>query len=134
MTTLLSQLSEYVAAAAVGSLMAAAVMAALQLLYRLLVGRERPYMRDVLGTSVAAAAAGVGIFMGPLTANLLPPAMAPTVAIALLVIIILVGLVLARRMAGYQDVRSIASDIVPLVLASLLSLLLIGMFGLLSQL
>jgi hypothetical protein len=119
----LSQMAQNLIALFIGGVIASVLAALFLLLYRLFVGRGRPYGRDVLGTATAAfggalAIAAAGSVLESGGGDGIGGAVNGWIGAALAIAVLIAGLVYARRVAGYQNVRSIASDIVPLVLAT----------------
>lgn len=119
----LSQMAQNLIALAIGGAIASILAAIFLLFYRLFIGRERPYGRDVLGTATAAFAGALAIAAaGSMLEGSGPEGIGGLangwIAAALATAVVIAGLVYARRVAGHQDVRSVTSDVVPLVLAT----------------
>jgi hypothetical protein len=131
MQSLFRNVADTLGATIVSAAVAFVISALLLLLYRLVVGYGRPYHRDVAGTTVAALTGAVAIAAIDLTQRLIDTAPGVPVSIvgrALILgsglIVLALGLKLARTAAGYQTVRSVASDIVPFAVATAIAFFL----------
>jgi hypothetical protein len=120
---------ETLSAVVAGAVLAVIASAVLLLAYRFFVGRNRPYFRDAAGTTVAAITGSLVIAVTTLTGDIYSNATKQPIgtgiralAIAMAVVLMAVGLKLARNSAGYHTVRSAASDIIPLGVAALIGL------------
>jgi hypothetical protein len=131
MQSLFRNFADTLGATIVSVAVAAVIAALLLLLYRLIVGHDRPYLRDIAGTSVAALTGAIAVAANELTQRLYdtaPGVPISNVGRALIlgsgIIVLALGLKLARTAAGYQTVRSVASDIVPFAVATAIAFFL----------
>jgi hypothetical protein len=136
----LSQMAQNLIALVIGGAIASILAAIFLVLYRLFVGRGRPYWRDFMGSATAAfggaialAAAGAVLDSGGNGTQGMGSSLNGWIAAALAAFVVIAGLVYARRVAGYQNVRSAASDIIPLVLATAVGIFCTLILAMLEQ-
>jgi hypothetical protein len=140
MTAFFKNYADTLSAAAAGALLAAVTSALLLFAYRLFVGRDRPYLRDAAGTTIAAITGALVIATTKLTTDFYSNFSKQPIgngmralAITIAVVLMAVGLKLARSGAGYPAVRSTASDIIPLGVAAIIGLFFALVLGALSE-
>ena len=122
----------------IGGTIASLLAAVFLLLYRFFVGRARPYGRDVLGTATAAfggalAVAAAGAMLDGSSAGGIGGSFDGVFAFALAVAVVIAGVVYGRRVAGYQEMRSVGSDVVPLMLATVVGIVCTLFLAMLEQ-
>ena len=110
---------------AVGAATAILASMIVLIVYRFIVGRERPFIYDVLGTTTAAIGGSLAATLASLINDTGGSGSSGVggvynnwVAAGAAIAALLAGLVTARRLAGSLEARSVASDIVPLGLAA----------------
>jgi hypothetical protein len=140
MSAFFKNYGDSLSAVVAGAVLAAIASALLLLVYRFVVGRDRPYLRDVAGTTIAAITGALVIAATKLTADFYSNVSKQPIsngiralALAIAVVLMALGLKLARNSAGYHAVRSAASDIVPLGIAALIGLFFALVLGALSE-
>ena len=134
----LSLMAQNLIALFIGGVIASLLTALFLLLYRLFVGHARPYGRDVMGTATAAfggalAVAAAGAMLDGSSTEGMGGFFDGVFAFALAVAVVIAGVVYGRRVAGYQEMRSIGSDVVPLMLATVVGIVCTLFLAMLEQ-
>ena len=121
---------------AVGAVISIGIAAALLLLYRLVAADARTYSRDVIGTTAAAISGSLGMALadfinktGGSGTKGLGGDFNNVIAGGACLAFVVVGLILARRFAGFQSVRSMGSDVVPFGGAAVLGAICVALAG-----
>jgi hypothetical protein len=133
----LSEMAQNLIALVIGGLLASILAALFLLIYRLFVGRGRPFVRDAMGTAAVAFFSGGAVAIAGAVLTYLHgfglAGIDGIVAAVVALLMVLAGFRYGRRVAGYHNIRSASSDAIPFLAAAVLGVGCVFLLALLEQ-